>query len=239
MPSDLMSNDNININDLPKDQRPREKLANLGASSLSDAELLAIFLRVGVKGQSAIEIGRRLLKTYGSLSQLSRLELSDLAKEFGLGIAKAAQLCASFEIAARISRESIISTSISKPLNIYNAIVPQLRLQTTESLHVMLADSRLCHIRTVTVSQGTVNQTTCHPRDVLRPVINSQAHGFVLVHNHPSGDPSPSYADDEMTRVIIKAANLMQVRFVDHVIIGQSIDGKDPYYSYRESSELF
>ncbi len=228
-----------NINDLPQDERPREKLAKHGAGSLSDAELLAIFLRVGVKGQSAIEIGKRLLETYGSLSQLSRLELSQLAQEYGLGLAKAAQLCASFEIASRIAKESVISTPINTPENIYKAMVPQLRIQTTESLHVMLADSRLCHVRTITVSQGTVNQTTCHPRDVLRPVINSQAYGFVLVHNHPSGDPNPSYADDKMTRSIIKAAELMQVRFVDHVIIGQSIDGKDPYYSYRESSELF
>ena len=230
---------NININDLPKDERPREKLAKHGAGSLSDAELIAIFLRVGVKGQSAIEIAKRLLVTYGNLSQISRLEPSDLEKEFGLGPAKAAQLCASFEIASRIARESVISTPINNPQNIYIAMVPQLRLRTTESLHVMLADTRLCHIRTVTISQGTVNQTTCHPRDVLRPVINSQAHGFVLVHNHPSGDPSPSRADDEMTRTIIKAADRMQVRFVDHVIIGQSIDGKEPYYSYRESGDVF
>lgn len=228
-----------NINDLPQDQRPREKLAKLGAGSLSDAELLAIFLRVGVKGQSAIEIGKRLLDTYGNLSQLSRLELSDLAKEYGLGLAKAAQLCASFEIASRIARESVISSPINSPQNIYNAMVPQLRNQNTESLHVMLADTRLCHIRTVTISQGTVNQTTCHPRDVLHPVINSQAYGFVLIHNHPSGDPSPSLADDEMTRRIIQASELMQVRFIDHIIIGQSIDGKDPYYSYRESGNEF
>lgn len=228
-----------NINDLPQDQRPREKLAKLGAGSLSDAELLAIFLRVGVKGQSAIEIGKRLLDTYGNLSQLSRLELSDLAKEYGLGLAKAAQLCASFEIASRIARESVISSPINSPQNIYNAMVPQLRNQNTESLHVMLADTRLCHIRTVTISQGTVNQTTCHPRDVLHPVINSQAYGFVLIHNHPSGDPSPSLADDEMTRRILQASELMQVRFIDHIIIGQSIDGKDPYYSYRESGNEF
>lgn len=228
-----------NINDLPQDQRPREKLARFGAGSLSDSELLAIFLRVGVKGQSAIEIGKRLLDTYGSLSQISRLDLSDLAKEYGLGLAKAAQLCASFEIAARIARESVISTPINSPLNIYNAMVPILRNQTTESLHVMLADTRLCHIRTLSISQGTVNQTTCHPRDVLRPVITSQAYGFVLVHNHPSGDSSPSRADDQMTQRILTAAELMQVRFIDHIIIGQSIDGKDPYYSYRESGNLF
>ena len=230
---------NININDLPQDERPREKLARHGAGSLSDAELLAIFLRVGVKGQSAIEIGKRLLNTYGSLSQLSRLELPDLAKEFGLGLAKAAQLCASFEIASRIAKESVISTPINSPENIYNAMVPQLRHQNTESLHVMLADTRLNHIRTISISQGTVNQTTCHPRDVLRPVITNQAYGFVLIHNHPSGDPSPSLADDNMTKRIIKAAELMQVRFVDHIIIGQSIDGRDPYYSYRESGDLF
>ncbi len=230
---------NVNINDLPEDQRPREKLAKLGADALTDAELVAIFLRVGVKGQSAIEIGKRLLNTYGSLSQLSRLELNDLAKEYGLGLAKAAQLCAAFAIASRISRESVISMPINTPVSVYTAMAPQLRNQTVESVHVMLADTRLCHIRTLLISQGTVNQTTCHPRDVLRPIINSQAYGFVLVHNHPSGDPSPSHADNEITRIIIKAADLMQVKFIDHVIIGQSIDGRDPYYSFRESSDFF
>ena len=133
------------INDLPQNQRPREKLAKLGASSLSDAELIAIFLRVGVKGESAIQIGKRLLNTYGSLSQLSRLDLTDLAKEHGLGIAKAAQLCASFEISSRIARESVISTPVNTPQHIYEAMAPILRNQTTESLYVMLVDTRLCH----------------------------------------------------------------------------------------------
>lgn len=227
------------INDLPHDEKPREKLARHGAGALSDAELIAIFLGTGVVGESAIEIGKRLLTTYGNLSQISRLSLADLKLEHGLGPAKCSQLCASFEIASRIAKESVISTPINSPINIYTAMVPRLRHQTVESLHIMLADTRLCHIRTITISQGTVNQTTCHPRDVLRPVITNQAYGFVLVHNHPSGDPSPSLADDEMTKCIIKAAELMQVRFVDHIIIGQSLDGRDPYYSYRESSDLF
>jgi len=176
---------------------------------------------------------------FGNLSQLSRLELSDLAKEHGLGLAKAAQLCASFEIASRIARESVVSTPINTPEKIYNAMAPLLRNQTTESLHVMLADTRLCHIRTISISQGSVDQTTCHPREVLRPIITSQAYGFILIHNHPSGNPSPSKADDEMTLRIINASELMQVRFVDHIIIGQSINGKDPYHSYRESSSIF
>jgi len=226
------------INDLPEEQRPREKLASQGAGALSDAELLAIFLRVGVKGQSAIDIGRRLIDTYGGLSQLSRIELSDLSKEYGLGLAKAAQLCASFEIANRIARESMKSSPINNPKRIYDFMAPQLRLHSTERLYVLLTDTQLNHIRTITISKGTVNQTTCHPRDVLRPVIQQQAYGFVLVHNHPSGNPSPSQPDDLMTERIQQAAEIMQVRFVDHVIIGQSIDGKDPYYSYREHGKF-
>ncbi len=227
------------INDLPQNQRPREKLAKLGASSLSDAELIAIFLRVGVKGESAIQIGKRLLNTYGSLSQLSRLDLTDLAKEHGLGIAKAAQLCASFEISSRIARESVISTPVNTPQHIYEAMAPILRNQTTESLYVMLVDTRLCHIRSIPISKGTVNATICHPRDILSPVITSQAYGFVLIHNHPSGNPSPSPADDEVTKQVIAAAKLMQIKFIDHIIIGQSIDGKAPYFSYREYGQVF
>lgn len=228
-----------NINDLPQEQRPREKLAKLGAGSLSDAELLAIFLRVGVKGESAIQIGKRLLNTYGNLSQLSRLTISDLAKEHGLGIAKAAQLCASFEIASRIARESVVSTPINSPQLIYEAMAPVLRNQSTETLYVMLADTRLCHVRTIPISKGTVNATICHPRDILSPVITSQAYGFILIHNHPSGNPSPSLADDNVTRHVVEAADLMQVKFLDHIIIGQTIDGKDPYYSYREAGNIF
>ncbi len=226
------------INDLPKNERPREKLARLGVNALSDSELIAIFLRVGVKGQSAIEIGKRLIDTYGSLSQISRLELSDLAKEHGLGIAKAAQLCASFEIASRIAKESIKSALINHPEKIYHFMAPQLRHQSTEGLYVLLVDTQLHHIRTVLISQGTVNQTTCHPRDVLRPIIQQQAYGFILVHNHPSGNPSPSPQDDQITQRIVKASDLMQVRFVDHIIIGQSIDNRDPYYSYREHDKI-
>lgn len=227
-----------NINDLPEEQRPREKLANLGAESLSDAELLAIFLRVGVKGQSAIEIGQRLIQTYGNLSQLSRLDLADLKKEHGLGLAKAAQLCASFEIANRIAKESIISTPLHNAELIYKAMVPQLRHQATEGLYVLLANSKLRHIRTINISNGGVVSTLCHPREVLQPVIKHNSYGFFLVHNHPSGDPSPSPQDKEMTKRIDQAADIMQVRFIDHVIIGQSIDGKDPYYSFREDGEL-
>lgn len=227
------------INDLPEDERPREKLARLGAGSLTDAELLAIFLRVGVVGESAIEVGQRLMRTYGNLSQLSRLSIRELVKEHGIGPAKAAQLGASFEIASRIAKESVNSKPLNNPQLIYEAMAPQLRNQSTESLYVMLTDTQLHHMRTFRVSQGTVNQTICHPRDILHPIILHQAFGFVLVHNHPSGNPSPSYADDEMTKRVIEAAELMQIRFVDHIIIGQSIDGRDPYYSYRESTELF
>lgn len=226
------------INDLPEEQRPREKLANHGAGSLSDAELLAIFLRVGVKGQSAIEIGRRLLETYGGLSQLSRVDLKDLAKEYGLGLAKAAQLCASFEIANRIAKESMQSKPLNSPEVIYEFMAPQLRSKKTESLYVLLADSHLNHMRTVIVSQGSVSDTLAHPRDILHPVIQNQAYGFALVHNHPSGHAEPSMMDDAMTKKILEAAELMQVRMIDHVIIGQSIDGKDPYYSYRENDKL-
>ena len=227
------------IHDLPQDQRPREKLAQNGASTLSDSELLAIFLRVGVKGQSAIEIGTRLLHTHGSLSHLSRLSHSELATEFGIGPAKAAQLCASFEIATRIARETVVAQPIHNPEFIYDVMVPLLRAQSTESLHIMLSDARIRHTRTIHLSTGSVDQTTCHPREVLSPVIRHQAYGFVLIHNHPSGDPSPSDADDRITKKLIEASQLMQVRFLDHVIIGQSIDGCLPYYSYRLQSAFF
>lgn len=226
------------INDLPEEQRPREKLASNGAGALSDAELLAIFLRVGVKGESAIQIGQRLIETYGNLAQLGRLDIAQLSAEHGIGLAKAAQLAAAFEIGARVARESTISKPLDSPERIYELMAPQLLHHPTESLHVLLVDSRLNFTRSVLISKGSISQTTCLPRDIVRPAIVNQSHGFIMVHNHPSGDPTPSRSDLSMTQRVAESAELLQIRMLDHVIIGQSVDGKKPYYSFRENGKI-
>ncbi|MCW1883458.1 DNA repair protein RadC [Luteolibacter flavescens] len=228
----------LRITDLPLDQRPREKLAHFGPNALDNAELLAIFLRTGVKGRSAIQIGRDLLEYYGSIGALGSAGIKELSRQTGLGLAKACQLVAAFEMGARAAREQISQQPLDTPEVIYKAFAPRLAWIRHEQLLVALVDTRLRHDGTVEVSTGTLTETAAHPREILRPVITRGAYGFVLVHNHPSGDPTPSAADDRFTRRLVEAAELLQLKFLDHIIIGRPDGGRRPYFSFREAGVI-
>ncbi|WP_035614578.1 DNA repair protein RadC [Haloferula sp. BvORR071] len=222
------------IADLPLDERPREKMAKFGPGALDNAELLALFLRTGMVGRSAIQIGRDLMQHFGSIGALGSAGVAELSKQPGLGLAKACQLVAAFELGARAVREQIGRQPLDAPEIIYRTFAPQLAWLRHEKLIVALLDTRLRHEGTVEISSGNLNETVAHPRDVLKPVITRGAYGFVLIHNHPSGDPSPSKADEIFTRRIIDAADLMQVKFLDHLIVGRPDAGREPYFSFRE-----
>ena len=228
----------LRINDLPEEDRPREKLAKWGAGALSNAELIAIFLRVGVAGSSAIQVAQELLNTHGSLRALGKSDIKQISLQHGIGPAKAAQIAAAFELGLRSAKEEISSASIATPEEIYQLMSPILNHQNYEKLYLLLADPRLKHMRTIELSHGSINETLCHPRDVLHHVVLHQAWGFILVHNHPSGNPSPSSADEKMTAMVNQAAELLQVRFVDHVIVGSPNGHNQPYYSFRENGLL-
>lgn len=223
------------IHDLPFSERPREKLALLGPAALNNAELMALFIATGIKGHSAIDIGRDLLTKFGSMGALGGLPVAELAKELGLGLAKASKLAAAFELGARVAREQVRDTPLDSPERIHEFFAPQLRHLAQEQVVVAVVDTRLRHVGTSVVSVGTVSESNAHPREILRPVITRGAHGFILIHNHPSGDPSPSQADERVTRRLVEAASLMQVRFLDHVIIGKPSPGRTAYYSFREA----
>lgn len=224
---------NSRICDMPSGRRPREKLAALGPSALDNAELMALFISTGTKGRSAIDIGRALLAKYGSMGALGGLPVAELSKEKGIGIAKASKLAAAFELGTRVAREQIHAAPLDSPELIHDYFGPQMRHLTQEQVICATVDSRLRHIATTVISMGSVTEATAHPRDVLRPVITRGASGFVLIHNHPSGDPSPSRADERVTQNILEAAKLMQVTFVDHVIVGRASEGRMPFYSFR------
>jgi DNA repair protein RadC len=223
------------IQDMPYDQRPREKLALLGPAALNNAELMALFISTGTKGHSAIDIGRDLIRKYGSLGALGGLPVAELAKNKGLGIAKASKLAAAFELGTRVAREQLRDVPLDKPELICEFFGPQLRHLSQEQVVVAVLDTRLRHMGTTVVAMGTVSEASAHPREILRPVITRGAFGFVLIHNHPSGDASPSRADEVITRRLVEAAALMQVRFLDHVIIGRPSPGRAAYYSFREA----
>lgn len=223
----------IMIRDLPQEMRPREKMLRLSAGALNDAELLALFLSSGVRGRSAIEIGRDLIRKYGSLSALGGMPVGELAKERGLGLAKASKLAAAFELGVRVSRESVASAVLDSPEAIHRFFSPQMAHLPQEQVVVAMVDTRLKHMGSAVVSVGTVSESSAHPREILRPVITRGAYGFVLIHNHPSGDPSPSKADEVVTRRVSESAELLQLRFLDHIIIGRS--ASVPYFSFREA----
>jgi DNA repair protein RadC len=144
-------------------------------------------------------------------------------------------LAAAFELGVRVAREQINTIPLDTPEHIHRFFGPQMQHLPQEQVIVVGLDARLRHINTTVVSVGTVSEATAHPREVLRPVIARAAYAFILLHNHPSGDPSPSSADNSVTRRIADAASLMQIRLIDHIIIGRAEAGRSPYFSYREA----
>ena len=209
-----------------------------GPAALSTTELLSLFISTGHSGCSCLDISRQLLRKYGGLNAMGATHAGALAMEAGIGHAKAATLAAAFELGSRVAREQIQANPLDTPEVIYQHFAPQLQHLPQEQVLVVGLDTRLRHLCTSIVSIGTVNEASAHPREILRPVISRAAYAFILIHNHPSGDPSPSRADESVTRRINEAANLMQIQFLDHIIIGRQEAGRSPYYSFREAGMI-
>jgi DNA repair protein RadC len=229
------------IREMPPEERPREKLAAHGASALTDPELIAILLRTGVPGANAIEVARELLKEYGSLRGLSRCSVDELEKIPGIGPAKAVQLAAAFDLGNRLARETLAKQKIDSPELVNELIGPEMRQLRTESLRVILLDTRYHLIRVQgiqEISVGSVNESIAHPREVFRPALVSSAYAVIVVHNHPSGDASPSQTDHSLTRRLAEAAELLQIKLLDHIIIGAPSEGNPGYFSFKEAGVL-
>ena len=228
----------IKIREMPQEERPREKLAAHGAAALTDPELIAILLRTGVVGANAVEVGRELLNRYGSLAGLSRCTVDELAKIRGVGFAKAVQLVAAFGLGQRLARETLSKQKIDSPELANELVGAEMRRLHKESLRVILLDTRYHLIRIEEVSIGSVNESIAHPRDVFRPAVVSSAYAVIVVHNHPSGDPSPSQTDHSLTRRLAEAAELLQIKLLDHIIIGSPSEQGAGYFSFKEAGVL-
>ena len=226
------------IHELPAEERPREKLAARGAGALTDSELIAILLRTGVVGQNAVEVARELLREFKSLSGLARCTVAELSRIKGAGPAKAVQLAAAFGLASRLARESLQRQPLNSPAAIHALLGAELRALHRESLRVVLLDTKLHLLRVEEISLGSLNESTAHPREIFRPALIYSAFAIILAHNHPSGDPAPSDADRRLTVRLGEAAQLLQIRLYDHVIIGTGDNGRQPWFSFREAGLL-
>ncbi|MEO5854691.1 MAG: DNA repair protein RadC [Chthoniobacterales bacterium] len=228
----------LKIREMPQDDRPREKLLARGADALTDSELIAIQLRTGLVGANAVQVASELLKRYGSLSGLSRCTLDELSLIPGIGPAKAMQLVATFKLGQRLARETYAHAKIDTPELVYELLAAEMRGLHKESLRVVLLDTRYRLLRMEQISLGSLNESIAHPRDVFRPAIIAAAFAVIVVHNHPSGDPAPSQADHSLTRRLAEAAELLQIKLLDHIIIGAPAEGRLPYFSFREAGVL-
>ena len=226
----------MRIQEMPMTDRPREKAERLGFEVLSDSELLAIFIRTGFPGKNALQIAADLLRETGGFKELARCKPKEIRKKGrGIGPAKSIELAAAFEIGKRLARGDALAPILDTPQKIFDAFGQEFMSLRQESLRVLLLDAKLRLIRSEEVTRGSVNESLAHPREVFRPAFIHSAYGVVVLHNHPSGDPAPSTADYRVTKNLLEAANLLQVRLVDHVILGSPEGGRTPFYSFREA----
>jgi DNA repair protein RadC len=224
------------MKDLPSHERPRERLLADGAEALSNADLVAILLRTGRKGESVLQIAQKLLATYGSLDQLSKANWQDLCKIKGIGRDKAATLAAAFKLAARMAREIRIEMPLlDTPERVADLLREDNRSREVEHFQVALLNTRRRLIRVENLSQGTLDTILVHPREVFRAAIAAGAAALILVHNHPSGDPTPSESDIKVTRDLIRAGQLLKIDVLDHVILGRrTTEREKDWVSLRE-----
>ena len=227
----LSINQGYTIKDLPLNERPREKLYRYGVKSLSNSELIAVIIRTGSKGDTAIQLAERIIslddRGIGFLSDATIEELTDVK---GIGNCKAAQLLAAIELGKRISAyKKEDNIRISCPNDIADLLMEEMRYLKKEYFKIAILDTKNQIITIENISIGNLNSSIVHPREVFNRAIKRSANSIILVHNHPSGDPTPSSEDINITNRLIEAGNILGIKVLDHIIIG---DNK--YISFRQ-----
>ncbi|MDO8670115.1 MAG: DNA repair protein RadC [Dehalococcoidia bacterium] len=210
------------IRDMPTEERPRERLKNYGPDSLSNAELLAIILRTGTAAENVINLSTRLLSQFGGLVGLMRASFGDLCGVHGLGDAKTAQLKAALEISRRVLRSQVEGQSyVRSPQDVANLLMVEMGYLEEEHLRTVLLNTKNQIIATPEVYKGSLNSSLIRVGELFREAIRQNAAALIVVHNHPSGDPTPSPEDIRVTSEIAKAGKLLDIEVLDHLIIGQ------------------
>ena len=228
--------DASSIKHWPEDERPRERLVKFGGNALSDAQLLAILIGSGDRGapKNAVDICRDLLKDFDNLNNLDRASIHELCQVKGIGLAKATQIKAALEVGKRMaSTRSGNSKKMTTSRAFVDYFAPFLKNLRKEVVKVALLNNKLHIIKDIVVSEGSVDTSIVHPREVMIPAIKESATKIVLIHNHPSGDPSPSQADIEITHRVSKAGEIIGIKLLDHIIIGGT-----EFYSFADEGMI-
>lgn len=209
------------IKDLPRLERPRERLMQQGVKALSEAELLAIILRTGTKYENVVELAKRVIRGY-NIKELSKASLNQLKAFSGISTAKACQLVASFELGNRVysfNKASKVYINTSK--DVVKLLKPELSFLKREHFVGLYLDSRNCLLKKETVSIGGLNTSIVHPREIFNIAIQESANSVIVAHNHPSGNPKPSKDDIEITKMLVKASKIIGIDLLDHVVLGE------------------
>lgn len=209
----------MRIKDISLENQPVERLLRNGASALSNAELLAVILKTGVKGENVVDVCNALISKY-SVSGLSSCSLDELISVKGIGVSKASQIIALFEFSKRCSFFRENDKPIESPKDVFDFCFSKIGFADKEHFMVLLLDTKNRVIKDVVVSVGTLNCSLVHPREIFKPAIKESANSIILVHNHPSGDFEPSSEDIKITELLVKSGDLLSIKVLDHVILG-------------------
>jgi len=217
------SSSSYRISDIELNDRPRERLAKVGAGALSPAELLAILLRTGLPGENAVQMGQRLLNHYGGLLGLHRATLEDMCKQKGISLAKASQIKAAIELGNRLPKvEADVKPVINSPGDAAAQVQYEMSGLLVENLWVLLLDTRNRVLKIEKLYQGSLNSSSVRIGELFKGALTNNAASIILAHNHPSGDPSPSPEDVAMTRAAREAGRILDVEVLDHIVIGHN-----------------
>jgi DNA repair protein RadC len=225
----IMEINKVRIQDIPEEERPRERLIRNGPESLSNAELLGVILRTGSNKENVVSLSSRILSEY-SIKQLSLANVSRLMQVHGVGKAKAAQIAAVFELSRRL--ETFVEEpkrKICSPKDVYTLMYPKMREQKKEKFITLCLDTKNQILREEVISTGSLNASIVHPREVFKSALMESSASVIMIHNHPSGDPSPSREDIMVTEKLVEGGKLLGIDVLDHIIIG---DGR--YVSLKD-----
>lgn len=218
------------IKEIPVEERPRERFMKYPKATISNHELIAIILRTGSRQESVIELSKRILYKYDSLKELSNVSIKDLMKIRGIGTSKAIELLAAFELGKRVLKESFVSqVKLHTPESIFLYLKDDLEMKTQEHFIALYLNTKGELVKKETLFIGSLNSSLIHPRELFKHAVLNSAATIIIAHNHPSGDPTPSAQDIEITKLLHKNSIMMDIELLDHIIIG-----RDRYYSFKE-----